>query len=59
MRAASSKAVGGYPDQPLMEDLEIMRRLWTRDKVVLLPPYVTTSARRHEKRGLPKSVLFL
>ncbi len=59
MRAASFKAVGGYPDQHLMEDLEIMRRLWTRGKVVLLLPYVTTSARRHEKMGLPKSVLFL
>jgi rSAM/selenodomain-associated transferase 2 len=59
MRAASFKAVGGYPDQPLMEDLEIITRLRTLGKVVLLPQYVTTSARRHEKVGLLKSVLFM
>ncbi len=59
MRAARFKAVGGYPDQPLMEDLEIMRRLRTFGKMVLLPQCVTTSARRHEKIGLLKCVLFL
>jgi hypothetical protein len=59
MRAASFKAVVGYPDQPLIEDLEIITRLRTRGKVVLLPHCVTTSARRHEKIGLLKSVLFL
>jgi hypothetical protein len=59
MRTASFKAVGGYPAQSLMEDLEIIARLRTIGKVVLLPQCVTTSARRHEKMGLLKSVLFL
>src|SRR6266566_452798 len=45
--------------QPLMEDLEIISRLRKIGKVVLLPPYVTTSARRHEKIGLIRSVLFM
>ena len=59
MRATSFRAIGGYPDQPLMEDLEIITRLRTIGKVVLLPQYVTTSARRHEKIGLMRSVLFM
>ncbi len=59
MRASSFQAVGGYPDQPLMEDLEIISRLRKIGKVVLLPQYVTTSARRHEKIGLMRSVLFM
>jgi len=59
VRATSFRAVGGYPDQPLMEDLEIILRLRKIGKVVLLPQYVTTSARRHEKIGLLRSVLFM
>lgn len=59
IRAASFHAIGGYPEQPLMEDLEIIKRLRTTGKVVLLPHYVITSARRHEKVGLLRSVLFM
>lgn len=59
IRATSFHAIGGYPEQPLMEDLEIIKRLRTIGKVVLLPHYVTTSARRHEKVGLLRSVLFM
>jgi rSAM/selenodomain-associated transferase 2 len=59
IRRTSFQAVGGYPDQPLMEDLEIIVRLRKIGKVVLLPQYVTTSARRHEKIGLLRSVLFM
>ena len=59
IRATSFRAVGGYPDQPLMEDLEIITRLRKIGKVVLLPQYVTTSARRHEKMGLLRCVLFM
>jgi len=59
VRTASFKAVGGYPDQPLMEDLEIISQLRKMGKLVLLSQYVTTSARRHEKIGLLRSVLFM
>ena len=59
VRSVSFKAIGGFPDQPLMEDLEIITRLRKIGKVVLLPQYVTTSARRHEKIGLIRSVLFM
>jgi rSAM/selenodomain-associated transferase 2 len=59
IRATSFQAVGGYPNQALMEDLEIIARLRKLGKVSLLPFYVTTSARRHEKLGLLRSVLFM
>ncbi len=59
IRAESFRAVGGYPEQPLMEDLEIIARLCSIGKVALVPQYVTTSARRHEKIGLLRSVLFM
>ncbi len=59
IRASSFQSIGGYPDQPLMEDLEIIKRLRQIGKVVLLPQYVTTSARRHEKLGLVRSLVFM
>ena len=59
IRAESFRAIGGYPDQPLMEDLEIITRLRATGRVVLVSSYVTTSARRHEKIGLLRSVLFM
>lgn len=59
VRSDSFHAIGGFPDQPLMEDLEIIFQLRKIGKVVLLPQYVTTSARRHEKFGLIRSVLFM
>ncbi|HXZ06320.1 MAG TPA: TIGR04283 family arsenosugar biosynthesis glycosyltransferase [Ktedonobacteraceae bacterium] len=59
VRSTCFHAIGGFPDQPLMEDLEIIHRLRKIGKVILLPQYVTTSARRHEKIGLIRTVLFM
>lgn len=59
IRASSFKIVGGYPEQLLMEDLEIITRLRKIGKVILLPQYVTTSARRHAEIGLLRSLLFM
>jgi len=59
VRAESFNAIGGFPDMALMEDLEIITRLRKIGRLVLLPNYVTTSARRHMKAGLARSVLFM
>jgi len=59
MWARSFQAVGGYPEQELMEDLEIITRLRQAGSSVLLPQYVVTSARRHEQIGLVRSVFFM
>ena len=59
IRAESFHTIGGYPDIALMEDLEIIKKLRAIGNVVLLPQHVTTSARRHEKLGLLRSVTFM
>lgn len=59
VRAESFRAVGGFPEIALMEDLEIITRLRQVGRVVLLPRSVTTSARRHQRVGLARSVLFM
>lgn len=59
VRSNYFQAIGGFPDQPLMEDLEIITRLRKIGRVMLLPQYVTTSARRHEKIGLIPTILFM
>lgn len=41
-------AKGGYPDQPLMEDVEIARRL---PDMRTLPAYALTSAERYQRDG--------
>ncbi len=41
-------AKGGYPDQPLMEDVEIARRL---PDMRTLPAYALTSAARYQRDG--------
>ncbi|MGE5789267.1 MAG: TIGR04283 family arsenosugar biosynthesis glycosyltransferase [Syntrophaceae bacterium] len=43
----------GFADIPLMEDVEIMRRIKERgDRIAILPEAVATSARRQEKEGV-------
>ena len=50
--------VGGYPDQPLMEDIEISRRLKRAAGAPLcLRQRVVTSARRWERHGPWRTVL--
>ena len=44
-------AVGGYPDIPLMEDIELSRRLKARGRLAALRDRVTTSARKWEREG--------
>jgi rSAM/selenodomain-associated transferase 2 len=52
VRRAAFEAVGGFPDQPLMEDIELSRRLWTVGRIVTVPAAVRVSARRHLQRPI-------
>lgn len=45
-------AVGGVPPQPLMEDIELSRRLRRQQRASCLPGKLTTSARRWEQQGV-------
>jgi len=51
VRRADFEAVGGYPDIPLMEDIELSRRLMRRGRLRALRLRVTTSARKWEREG--------
>lgn len=46
VRRADFEAVGGFPDQPLMEDIELANRLWERGRMVIVPGEVLVSGRR-------------
>ncbi len=49
--------IGGVPDMPLMEELELCRRLRKAGRLVLAHATVTTSARRFEKLGVVRTYL--
>jgi rSAM/selenodomain-associated transferase 2 len=51
VRRADFEAVGGYPEIPLMEDIELSRRLKRRGRLRALRLRVTTSARKWEREG--------
>lgn len=49
--------VGGFPEQPLMEDLELSRRLSARGRIVTVPARVRVSGRRFLRHPLRESFL--
>jgi len=59
VQADAFRAVGGYPEIPLMEDIELSRRMRRSGKTVLLPLRVETSGRRWETWGPLRTVLFM
>lgn len=48
--------LGGFPEWPILEDLDFVRRLRRRGRIALLPHRVTTSARRYEAGGVLRTV---
>lgn len=51
--------VGGYPDQPLMEDIELSSRLRQVARPACLRPPVLTSGRRWESRGVWPTIFLM
>lgn len=51
------ESAGGIPDWPLLEDVELRRRLRLQGRFVKLAARVTTSARRFERFGVVRSQL--
>ena len=52
-------AVGGFPDQPLMEDIELSKRLLARSKPARIRQPVITSGRRWEQGGVWHTILLM
>jgi rSAM/selenodomain-associated transferase 2 len=55
LAAETFRAIGGYPDLPIMEDFELVRRLKKKGRIIVLPAPVTTSARRWLHLGVWKT----
>ena len=51
--------LGGYPDQPLMEDIELSRRLLRLAQPACLRERVATSGRRWETRGVWRTIFLM
>lgn len=49
--------IGGYPEIPLMEDVELSRAMARSGRTVLLAQRVVTSARRWEAHGAARTIL--
>ncbi|AVH66698.1 MULTISPECIES: TIGR04283 family arsenosugar biosynthesis glycosyltransferase [unclassified Nostoc] len=53
----SFQQIGGFPELPIMEDFELIRRLKTIGRIVIIPTPVITSARRWLQKGVFKTTL--
>ena len=51
--------LGGFPEQPLMEDIELSRRLRTAAVPACLRERVVTSGRRWETRGVWRTIFLM
>ncbi|MGH9089185.1 MAG: TIGR04283 family arsenosugar biosynthesis glycosyltransferase [Acidimicrobiales bacterium] len=51
--------VGGFPDLPIMEDLELCRRLRRRGRLAVLPATATASARRFADHGTWSMIAYM
>lgn len=51
VRRSAFDAAGGFPDQPIFEDLDAVQALRRQGRFVLLDATVVTSARRYERGG--------
>jgi GT2 family glycosyltransferase len=59
VRRAVFEALGGYPDIPLMEDVELSARLRRRGRIACLRARVTTSSRKWERDGIARTIALM
>ncbi len=57
LRTELFREMGGFPDLPIMEDFQLIRRLKGRGRIVIAPAAVVTSARRWKKLGALRTTL--
>lgn len=55
VRRDAFDAIGGFPDWPILEDLEFIRRLRRHGRLAILEPPMLTSARRYRQGGLVRT----
>jgi rSAM/selenodomain-associated transferase 2 len=58
MRRSYFEDMGGYPEIPLMEDVELMKRVKQRKgRIIILPAAVATSSRKWETEGVSYTIV--
>jgi uncharacterized protein len=57
LRAGLFQELGGFPDQPLLEDFALMRTLRRRGRIAIAPLAATTSGRRWRQLGILRATL--
>jgi len=57
LKAQKFRQVGGFPDCPILEDYELVRRLRRTGRIAIAPMSVTTSARRWLANGVWRTTL--
>ena len=57
IKASTFWEIGGFPEQPIMEDFEFIRRLNRLGRIEILSSSVITSGRRWQKLGVFKTTL--
>ena len=53
------KQIGGYPEIPLMEDIEISKKMKKAGRAVCLKDKVITSARKWKEEGIARTILLM
>ncbi len=59
VRKPAFDAIGGFPELPLMEDIELSQRLGRLARPIRLRARVVTSGRRWEKHGVVRTILLM
>ncbi len=59
IRADVFRELGGYPDQPLLEDLALSRAMRRRGRVAALRERLRTSGRRWQRHGTVRTVALM
>lgn len=57
MKRATFEQVGGFPDQPILEDYRMVRRMRKLGRILTIDDQVVISARHWKKRGVFKTLL--
>ncbi|TVP88598.1 MAG: glycosyltransferase [Pseudomonadaceae bacterium] len=59
IRRALFEQLGGYADLPLMEDIELSKRLRRHSRPARLRPPLTTSSRRWQQKGVIRTIVLM
>lgn len=59
VRRVAFRQLQGFPEQPLMEDIELSKRLKSLSRPACITQCVTTSGRRWETRGVWRTILLM